>query len=308
MEVVCVRANYFFYIVGKNLKAVYKKPIKSLINAVFMGICTLTKQVLKCIIGKNGVFLPLRIFISGYLQMEKYIDMHCHILPAVDDGSASLAQSVSMVKIAYEDGIRKIIATPHYHIGRCIAEYDESEEAFRQLKEEIEKLGIDMELYIGSEIYFYSEAMEKLEEGMIHTMNNGSCILLEYDPGSEYTRIVQGVNAAVIAGYVPIVAHVERYMCMVDRPERCEELVHQGAYLQVNASSVVGKSGKEIQKFIFKLMKKKLISFVATDAHSDGHRRPVLSEAYMLVKKKFKEEYADRLFYGNPLKIIESKL
>ena len=239
--------------------------------------------------------------------MIELIDMHCHILPGLDDGSKGMEQSLNMIRIAYKDGIRKIICTPHYHIGRSIAEYEKREEAIEELRSELDTLGISMELYLGAEIYYFTEAIEHLNNGSIHTMAGGRCILLEFDPSVEYRRIKNAVNEAVMNGYVPIVAHVERYMCMVSGCERCEELRSIGALIQVNAMSLMGDYGRDAKRYIKKLMKNRLVSFVASDAHSDGHRRPALAECYAYVSKRFGEDYADDIFNHNQMKVLDNK-
>ena len=236
--------------------------------------------------------------------MRGLIDMHCHILPGVDDGSQDMEQTINMLKIAYEDGIRGIIATPHYHIGRMIADREQCAKRLTEIRNVIKELGLDMEIYSGNEIYYFSEAMDKISEKEIHTLADSSYVLIEFEPKVDYLRIQRAVSNVAREGYVPVIAHVERYMCLVEKADRCEELVSRGALLQVNASSVTGKYGKDIQKFIKKLMKKGMISFVASDAHSDESRRPRLSEAYEYVKKKFDEDYADELFCYNQEKLI----
>ena len=234
-------------------------------------------------------------------------DMHCHIIPGVDDGSVDMEQTINMLKIAYEDGIRGIIATPHYHIGRVVADISQCQWKLGDMLKNIEDMNMDMELYLGNEIYYFSDAMGKLVNDEIRTMADSSYILLEFDPKTEYGRILHAVNDTAINGYIPIIAHVERYECMVEKPDRCVEIMDRGALLQVNASSVMGSHGKEIQKFIKKLMKKRYVSFVASDAHSDRHRAPRLSECYMYVKKKFGEDYANEIFCYNQIRIIEDR-
>ena len=252
----------------------------------------------------RGNILFCRIVFTGGKEMIGLIDMHCHILPGVDDGSQSMEQTINMIKIAYEDGIRKMIVTPHYHIGRMIADRNKCQKQLAEVRAEIEKLGMDMELYSGNEIYYFSEAMDKVADKQIETLAQSSYVLLEFEPKVDYQRIQRAVNDVAMEGYVPIIAHIERYMCLVDKPDRGKELISQGALLQVNASSVVGKHGKDIQKFIKKLMKKELIAFVASDAHGDTSRRPRLMEAYEYVKKKHGEAYADDVFCNNQLKVI----
>ena len=237
--------------------------------------------------------------------MEEFIDMHCHILSGLDDGSRDMKQTIRMMRIAYEDGIRKIIATPHYHIGRAIAEKEKCEQAVEEVKKMLEKESIPIEIYLGAEIYYFAETVENIESGKINTMNDSRYLLVEFDPDVEYSRIRDAVNNLTMNGYIPIVAHIERYMCMVADWKKCIELINMGALIQVNAMSVIGEYGREAQKYIRKIIKKRLVHFVATDAHSDGHRRPVLSEAYKYICKKASVEYADEIFYNNQKKLIE---
>ncbi len=241
------------------------------------------------------------------MVIPSLIDIHCHILPGIDDGSKYMEQTQSMIRIAYEDGIRQIIATPHYHIGRAMAEYGQIESGVEKLQKWLNTEGIDMTIYPGSEIYYFTEAMDMLGQHKLHTMAGGRCILMEFDPAVDFRKIQTAVNEANMNGYVPIVAHIERYMCMLEDMDRAIELIRMGALLQVNAQSVMGECGKDAQKYAKKVLKKKLISFVASDAHSDGRRRPVLSECYRYVAKKWGEEYALQVFRDNALAVIEDR-
>lgn len=236
--------------------------------------------------------------------MAGLIDMHCHILPGVDDGSASIEQTMSMLKLAYGDGTRVMIATPHYHIGRMVTDKKQCQERLEQVKKHLQTIGMDMELHLGCEIYYFSEAMDKVTDNEVSTLAGSSYVLIEFEPKVDYQRIQRAVSNVAGEGYVPILAHIERYMCLMDKPDRCQELIEHGALLQVNASSVVGKHGKDIQKFIKKQMKKRHISFVASDAHGDTARRPRLMDAYEYVKKKIDEDYANDIFRNNQLKVI----
>ena len=235
------------------------------------------------------------------------IDIHCHIIPGIDDGSKYMEQTKNMLRIAYEDGIRKIIATPHYHIGRAMAKYGDIQAGVDKLNQWLAKHEMDMEIYPGCEIYYFSDAMDMLGGGQLHTMAEGRCVLLEFDPMVDFKVIQTAVNEASMNGYVPIIAHIERYACMVSEFDRASELIRMGALLQVNAQSILGRTGKDAQKYTKKLIKKKLISFVATDAHSDGWRRPQLQESYVYVAKKCGEEYAMTVFRDNPLAVIEDR-
>lgn len=234
-------------------------------------------------------------------------DIHCHILPGVDDGSKSMEQTLSMLQIAYDEGVRLMIATPHFHIGRMKVEGDEIYDAVERLESIIEERFPELEIYAGQEIYYYSEAMEALDSGDILTMADSQYILMEYSVDENYDIIKSSVHEAITSGYTPILAHIERYMCLVDKPERVEYLINSGAYMQVNASSVAGSHGKMEQKFIKKLLKKHMIHFVASDAHSDRSRAPRFADASKELIKICGTEYYMDLIWNNPVKVINNE-
>ena len=246
------------------------------------------------------------IIMSRRRKMQ-FIDMHCHILPGIDDGSVNIDQTLKMMQVAYDDGTRGMIATPHYHIGRMVSDRKECESRLEAVKKKAKESGIHMDLYLGTEVYYFSEAFDKIVDGEIMSLAGSSYVLIEFEPRVEYERILRAAANAASEGYVPIFAHVERYMCLLTKPALCKELIEHGALLQINAASVVGKHGKDVQKFDKKILKKKWVSFVASDAHGDKHRRPRLMEAYEYVKKKVGEDYADDIFYNNQMKIIEDE-
>lgn len=240
--------------------------------------------------------------------MMNIIDMHSHIIHEVDDGAKDIGQAINMLKMAYEDGVRKIIATPHYHIGRMIADKTICIENLDNLKHAIKEIGLDMEIYLGNEIYYHTDAMDKVNQGKIMTLAGSSYVLLEFSPTVELSTIHRAISDAFIEGLTPIIAHFERYKCLTDKLVRCEELVNMGALLQTNASSVIcakgGMVGRKEKKIIKKLMKKELISFVASDAHEDKNRTPKLKECYRYVSRKFGAKYAKKIFYDNQEKLI----
>ncbi len=234
-------------------------------------------------------------------------DMHCHILPGVDDGSRNMEQTISMLQIAYDEGVRLIIATPHYHIGRMMVTADEMDAAVKQLEPVIREKFPGLELFTGQEIYYYSDAMEAVNSHKAMTMAGSQYILMEYSVDESFEIICSSVYEAVTNGYAPILAHIERYICLADRPDRVEQLIASGAFMQVNAGSVAGKSGRTIQKFVKKLLKKKMIHFVSSDAHSDRSRAPVFSEAVHILMKICKTDYCMDLLWNNTNKVINNE-
>lgn len=231
--------------------------------------------------------------------MNGYIDMHCHILPGVDDGAKDVAEMKEMLKIAYKEGIRYIIATPHHHPGRG----KESPEVLRRqavlLRNEAHAIDENFRIYLGTEIYFGQDVVQKLKDKKILTMNRRKYVLVEFSPSETFAYIQQSLQQLQFSGYEVILAHVERYKCITDKPELAGQLWEMGIHLQVNAGSICGDSGRKIKKFVQRLMDEDIVFCVGTDAHSAKHRAPRMKKAAEYVEKKYGEEYARRLFFGN---------
>lgn len=236
-----------------------------------------------------------------------YVDIHNHILPEVDDGAKSMGMSMEMLDIAYKEGIRAIIATPHYHPGKSMIEHDKLLEKFQELKQAAKNIHKDMRLYLGREVYYTSDVLEAIEKGSKLTVEEGKYILTEYAPRTDYNYIRMSINNLLQEGLIPIIAHVERYECLLEDVDRIEELREMGAVIQVNASSVLGEVGRTVKKYTKKLLKHGLVDVVATDAHSAGTRAPRISECADYIRKKFGQDYAEDLLIYNPERIIEGR-
>lgn len=234
-------------------------------------------------------------------------DMHCHILPALDDGSRNIEQTLSMLQIAYDEGVRLIVATPHYHIGKMMVTPSKADEAIKQIMPVIKERFPGMELYAGQEIYYYSEAMQDVETGLARTMADSGYILMEYFIDESFDVIESSVYEAMSHGYTPILAHVERYECLFDRTERVKQLIDSGAYIQVNASSVCGNNGNNVKRYIKKLLKQHMVHFVASDAHSDRTRAPRFKDAVKALAKVCKADYLMELLWDNSIKMINNE-
>ena len=181
--------------------------------------------------------------------MEGFIDMHCHILPGVDDGAKDIKETKEMLRIAYEEGIRCIIATPHHHPKRG----KESPKILRRqaklVREAAHEIDEHFRIYLGTEIFFGQDVPDKLEAGEILSMNNRDYVLVEFSPSDTYAYIRQSLQQMQMAGYEVILAHVERYNCIIKEIELAEQLWEMGIRLQVNADSITGENGRELKKF-----------------------------------------------------------
>ena len=234
----------------------------------------------------------------------KICDIHNHILFGVDDGSKSLEQSNRMLGIAYEEGIRAIILTPHYN--KRIWDVDKAtyQQRYQQLLTLAQERYPGMKLFLGGEIFYHSNTLEDLESGVIPTMAGGKYILMEFDTNVSSRRLTHAVMEIIQNDYIPIIAHVERYECVLKDIDLIDELKELGAYIQVNVSGVMGDHGKLEKRCIKKLLKQGLVDFVATDAHRDDKRAPHIKDCVRYIAKKYGENYAERIFYYNPACVI----
>lgn len=239
--------------------------------------------------------------------MNSYIDIHSHILPQIDDGAENFNVSMKMLRTAYGDGIKTIIVTPHYKPGRHNAGSEKIHFLMDKLCQEAKKEGIDMELYPGNEFYYHDGIFGELERNRACAMAGSAYVLIEFGPMERFEYIRSGLYEALAHGWRPILAHAERYSAVLGKTEHVEELIRLGSFIQVNAGSILGKTGMGARQFTKNLLKEHLVHFVATDAHDEKKRKPVLSDCVKYISRKYGEDYAGHLFYSNPVHIIKNE-
>ncbi len=244
------------------------------------------------------------------MSIGKYVDLHCHILPGVDDGAADVEQSQRMLRMAAQEGICEMIATPHYKAGRGRrnATCERVRTLVQEMQDWLDSESIPIHLYTGNEILYNYEIDNLLESHEVCTLADSFYVLVEFSPSDEYSYIKNGVQKILMAGYVPVIAHIERYEVLRKHTAYVEELTEMGAYLQVNAASITGKSGWLVKRCVLKWIRDELIYAVASDTHDDRKRVPVLGEAYDIIEKRCGSEVAQMLFYQNPKRILETKI
>lgn len=240
--------------------------------------------------------------------MNNIVDMHCHILPEIDDGAKNEGEAYQMLRMAYDEGIRVIVATPHHHERRGMCTPGQYKRALSKVRKMAKE--IDEKFYVmpGMEIYFSQDVLTKLEHKKVQTMGVSDYVLIEFSPNDEFRYIQQALQQVQMKGFHPIVAHIERYDCFHDHVDDVEYLIEMGAYVQVNAGSIVGTSGRTTKRFVKELLERQLVHFVGTDAHSSGSRNPMIKKSADFVEKRFGEEYAREIFRTNGLKVLKNKM
>lgn len=228
--------------------------------------------------------------------MEKFIDIHCHILPGVDDGARGLDDALAMLRMAQEDGTGALVLTPHYR-GRYKQNTPQQlTEAFERLRQAAPG---SMELYLGNEVAYEKDVEDKLTEGRALSLNGGRYVLLEFDGRTTYFQATHGVMELVGAGHVPVIAHVERYPVFQQDRSLVDTVMDMGALIQVNADSIMGVNGFRVKRFCHWLLKERRAHFVASDSHDTCDRPPKLRDCFEHIRKKYGEDYAAALFWKN---------
>jgi len=265
------------------------------------------------------------------------IDLHAHILPQLDDGPKTLAESVEMCRRSYQDGIRTIVATPHILDGVYPNHRPTILAKVQELNEEIKKCGVHSSAFgvknsdsgmscslnselrthhselpfvvlPGADVHFSSDMLRLCENGGIVTVNNKGCyLMLEFDHKGIPYRAEDVLFRLMARGIVPIITHPERNLEIGRRPQRYGEMIRRGCLGQLTAMSLTGEFGPGVKQAAEKLLKNRLVHIIASDAHSLTRRPPILSLAVSEAEKIVGKEEARRMVTDYPQAVIEGR-
>ncbi len=223
-------------------------------------------------------------------------DIHTHIIPLVDDGSSSIEESIELIKMEIKNGVTKIVCTPHQRDE--IFNKEEIINVFFKLKEKVSSLQVD--LYLGAEVLYYDNIINDLKDNKILTMNNSNYFLLEFPTTLEFD-IPSIVYEIIIAGYIPIIAHIERYDYL--KVEDYVIIREYGGLISINSSSIRGLFTSKKCKY---LLKKGMCDFVCSDCHDSENRLVSFKGAKRFIKYHLKcRKYYDKLFNHIPVFLNE---
>jgi len=236
-----------------------------------------------------------------------FVDIHCHILPGVDDGAPSLADSLEMAAMAYADGISTIIATPHANDEYPPLSAEDYLQRIANLQEEIDRIRIPLRILPGADVQIIESLVARVRARQILTLaDTGRYILLEL-PHDIYVPIDTLMAELKTMGTRAILSHPERNHGIQANLNLLEPLVERGCLLQVTAGSILGEFGREPQAVALQILKYRLVHFVATDAHSPRYRKPLLRQAYQSVSALTDKCYADQIFKQFPAAVAEGR-
>lgn len=227
------------------------------------------------------------------------IDIHSHVIFDVDDGACDIGQSIKIIEEMISVGVTDLICTPHYRLKMFETDYEKIKTNFNALCDKVLELNLNINLYLGREVYFNKSIYNNLE---LFTMNNNKIILIEfsYTINPDVEEVLYNLKRL---GYIVIIAHVERYVYLSF--DDIVNLKSKNVYIQINASTIVGRGGRKEKKKALKLIKAGVVDFIASDIHYN--RTNYLNQAYNIIYKKFGQEISDRLFNENAKFIINKQ-
>jgi protein-tyrosine phosphatase len=235
------------------------------------------------------------------------IDLHCHYLPAIDDGARSMAESLDLARASVADGITHAALTPHIHPGRYENIRSSVAVATNQLRTAIAEAGIPLQIFPAGEVRLSSDIFDLLEQGelpFLGSMDGYNILLLEFPYGQMPVGTEKLARWLLDHKIRPLIAHPERNKVIMDSVEKISPFVDMGCLLQVTAASVIGEFGQAAQDSADFMLERRWVSVIATDAHNLAHRAPRLSAARNLLAERYGQEYAEKLTYVMPAKIL----
>ena len=233
-------------------------------------------------------------------------DIHMHLIPGVDDGAMDMEMALVMMIRAKEQGISRIIATPHseaFHFSR-----EDIRVIFQRLVVTAAKVCPEVKLHLGCEVYCEADIMEQvielLDSGLFPTMNGTKYVLMEFSQWVYPENTTPCVEALVDAGYMPIIAHMERYKYLRDNIALVEQFRNLGALIQVNAYSLFDEMDNSIKNWARRLVRERKVDFLGTDAHRTYHRPPSAEYGLNWLYENVEQAYADAIAWGNATHLL----
>jgi protein-tyrosine phosphatase len=232
------------------------------------------------------------------------VDLHCHILPDLDDGPGTMEESAAMAESAIADGVTHVVATPHSN-----STYFFDFARVRRLRDELQaKVGERLNIATGCDFHLNPENLESLrKDARQYCINQRDFLLVEFNEFSIPPSMDQTLHAIQLAGVQPVITHPERNAILRSRPERLKKWIRQGCFAQVTGGALTGRFGAGSQQDALRWIAEGLIHFVASDAHNTRSRPLRLQPAYKVVADRFGEEKARALFHDNPLAAFEGR-
>lgn len=235
-----------------------------------------------------------------------FSDIHTHLLFATDDGAATREEMFSTIDMAYNQGTRYLCVTPHFHPGYFGDNRARAQQAKEILLSYRDEKYNDLEILFGNELYYTHDSISWLKNGLCCPIGNTRYVLVEFDVNSSEDHVAEGVDRLLNIGYIPIIAHAERYKKL--SAGRLSTLRENGALVQINAEALncgIRYFTRNIR--VKTLLSEKKADFVASDAHGIDTRQPIIKKAFDYISQAYGKEYAEALCLTNAKKLLFAK-
>lgn len=195
-------------------------------------------------------------------------DIHSHLIYGIDDGARSLEESIELIKKLSSIGFDNLIITPHYiEDSEYSASNEIKEEKLEIIRDELKKNNIDVNIFIGNEIFINENIVNLVEDGYIETLGDTNCLLIELPFHNKIIGLLDIISEIKSAGYLPIIAHPERYTYFQDDYSLVDELRRERVLFQCNYTSIIGRYGDSAEKLLKYMLKHRYVDYLGTDLH-----------------------------------------
>ncbi len=238
------------------------------------------------------------------------IDLHCHLLPGIDDGARDMRMALDLARASVANGITHAVMTPHIYAGRWDNRLSNLGPVFESFQTALASAQIPLQIYLGGEVHLLPDAftlMDTQDLPHIGVWRGYKVILLELPDSHIPVGVLKAIDMFIRAGYLPMIAHPERNKEVMRNVKRLEPLLKAGCLVQLTAASVCGKFGAPAHKTSLQLLDNGWATVVATDAHNLAHRPPIMAAARAALDEMFGEEAGEVLTDANPRTILEGR-
>lgn len=231
-------------------------------------------------------------------------DLHCHILPGLDDGSVDLQTSLQMARMAAGDGIGTVACTPHIYPGMYENHADGIRAGVALLQVELEQHGIPLMLVEGADVHLAPDLLARIKAGHVPTIAGSRYLLLEPPHHVAPPHFEDSVFQLLVAGYIPVITHPERLTWIKDNYAIFVRLVNSGAWMQLTAGSLTGRFGSRPRYWAERMLDEGLVHILATDAHDPLRRPPLLAEGREAAARRVGEQAAKDMVLTRPAGVV----
>jgi protein-tyrosine phosphatase len=245
----------------------------------------------------------------------RFVDLHTHLLPDLDDGPATLEETIGMLRMAHARGTRTIVATPHMFaphfgstdVGKVRAVFAGSMSRLEEKARAPETSFLhELSILLGAENFLSPELLQRVATGDVLTLNESRYLLVEWSPYTSYQTAERGLERILASGFFPVLAHVERYPVLQQQPSRLRDLVKKGCIAQINGSSLLNPPSRKLARANFIWLRQGVVQLIASDAHGTGRRNPDLERVRSSLENRFSEPQLRTWLCDNPQRILDN--